>query len=197
MKATKLIVRVLALGLIAAALAMGNQSSATAAQLTGPVGRLGGLTDLMIRRIEVGDDVAASKFGTDKPIDDPVREQQVLDSARKSAIELGLDPGETIQFFRDQIEASKVVQRGLFQGWAAHPSEAPKTRPDLSRIRIELDQLTTSLLRELVRTTSTRHADVRCIVELTTACVSGRTLYHLDGLHSRALTKAVTSVCAS
>ncbi|GAA1661235.1 hypothetical protein GCM10009744_63750 [Kribbella alba] len=101
MKATKLIVRVLALRLIAASLAMGNQTSATAAQLTGPVGRLGGLTDLMIRRIEVGDDVAASKFGTDKTIDDPVREQQVLDSARKSAIELGLDPGETIQYFRD------------------------------------------------------------------------------------------------
>jgi chorismate mutase len=151
----------------------------------------------MIRRIEVGDDVAASKFGTDKPIDDPVREQQVLDSAQKSAIELGLDPGETIQFFRDQTEASKVVQRGLFLRWTAHPTEAPKTRPDLRQIRIELDQLTTSLLREFVRTTSTRHAGLRCIVELTTARVSGRTLYHLDGLHSHALTKGVTSVCAN
>jgi hypothetical protein len=65
------------------------------------------------------------------------------------------------------------------------------------RIRIELDQLAASFLREFVRTTSTRHAGLRCIVDLTTARVSGRTLHHLDRLHSRALTTAVPSVCAS
>jgi hypothetical protein len=42
-----------------------------------------GLTELMIQRIVIGDDVAASKYFSGKPVDDPVREQQILDSVRQ------------------------------------------------------------------------------------------------------------------
>lgn len=38
------------------------------------------LVDLAAQRVLVGDKVAAAKFGTDQPIDDPAREQQILDS---------------------------------------------------------------------------------------------------------------------
>lgn len=94
----------------------------------------------------MGDLVAASKFGTDKPIDDPARAQVVLDQVRASAVRLGIDPEEAAVFFRDQIEASKVVQRGLFARWSAYPAEAPTTRPDLNEIRLTIDKLTTDLL---------------------------------------------------
>src|SRR5262245_43681000 len=46
--------------------------------------RFDGLTELVIRRIEVGDDVAASKYFSGKPVEDPVREQQIIDSVRQS-----------------------------------------------------------------------------------------------------------------
>jgi len=90
------------------------------------------LTDLAAQRVQIADKVAAAKFGTPSPIDDPVREQQIYDSVSAQAPALGLDPADAVRFFRAQIEANKAVQRGLYARWAAHPSEVPSTRPDLA-----------------------------------------------------------------
>ncbi len=160
-----------------------------------PFGKLGALTDLVIERLRVSDDVAAAKFGTDSPIDDPAREQQVLDQVRRQAAALGLDPDSAAAFFRDQLTASKVVQKGLFAHWTAHPGEAPATRPDLGRIRTRLDRLTTDLLRQLEATAPVRTQPVSCAVRLTLATGSAVVLQRLDALHRQALGTAVHSVC--
>ncbi|MGI5507855.1 gamma subclass chorismate mutase AroQ [Streptomyces sp. CA-106131] len=97
-----------------------------------PLGRLGSLTNLIVQRLLVSDLVAAAKFGTGTPINDPAREQQALGEVRQQAITLGLDPDETVAFFQGQITASKIVQEGLFAEWTAHPNEAPTARPDLT-----------------------------------------------------------------
>lgn len=175
-----------------------NVASATDSTNSGQVGsfgRLGPLTDLVIQRLLVSDEVAASKFGTGKPIDDPVREQQELAAARQSAISLGIDPDATVRFFQQQISASKVVQRGLFDRWTAHPELAPTTRPDLNQIRAELDQLTTRLLQQLVAVRDLLSSGVECDVRLAVAELSGEIVDHLDGLHRHALTVALASVC--
>ncbi len=69
--------------------------------------------------------MAASEFGTGSPIDDPAREQQVLGQVRAQAGALELDQDAATAFFRDRITAGKVVQRGLFDRWTAHPDQAP------------------------------------------------------------------------
>ncbi|GLY87996.1 chorismate mutase [Actinoallomurus iriomotensis] len=161
------------------------------------LGRLGPLTDLVIHRLRVSDDVAASKFGTGSPIDDPAREQQVLEQVRNQAGDLGLDPGSATAFFQDQITASKVVQKGLFARWTAHPEEAPTTRPDLGQIRTRLDQLTADLLRELKATVRLRDEPTACTVQLAVAAGSGAALERLDALHRQALAGAVHSVCVA
>lgn len=158
-------------------------------------GRLGGLTELVIQRLLVGDLVAASKFGTGKPIEDPVREQQVLDAVRRQAGPLGLDPAATVRFFQDQITASKQVQRGLFDYWTRHPDRAPTTRPDLNLIRQRLDELTTGLLAELVSTKDVRRPDARCRIELAAARFTGAIEHRLDRLHRRALDTGSQSIC--
>ncbi|MGW4490271.1 gamma subclass chorismate mutase AroQ [Amycolatopsis sp. NPDC004368] len=160
-----------------------------------PAGPLGPVTDLVIRRLLIGDQVAAAKFGTDKPIDDPVREQQELDSIRKSAESLGIDPVATAAFFQQQITASKIVQQGLFDRWTAHPAEAPTTRPDLAEIRDQLDQLTTDLLQQLVAHRQLLATAGACELSLRVAQVTGEVFRHLDGLHRRALTTALSSTC--
>ncbi|MFF4053431.1 chorismate mutase [Streptomyces chartreusis] len=160
-----------------------------------PLGKLGPLTGLIIERIQVSDDVAASKFGTASPIEDPVREAQVLDSVRKQAEAAGVDADAAVAFFRDQITASKIVQRGLFDRWTAHPEEAPTTRPDLGPIRSKLDRLTTALLSELKDTEQVRGKSVACRVQLALAGVSGTAAEHLDALHRQALRTATDSVC--
>jgi chorismate mutase-like protein len=163
----------------------------------GSFGRLGPLTDLVVERLLVGDDVAASKFGTTSPIEDPVREEQVLEQVRKQAVGAGVDPEAAAVFFRDQITASKVVQRGLFARWTAHPEEAPTTRPDLARIRVRLDRLTTALLGQLKATEGVRAQHVPCTVQLALATTSAVVLQDLDGLHRQALGFAARSTCAS
>ncbi|PZG16923.1 chorismate mutase AroQ, gamma subclass [Nonomuraea aridisoli] len=162
-----------------------------------PLGRLGPLTDVVIERIRVSDDVAASKFGTDSPIEDPVREEQVLQQVRRQADAAGVDPDAAVAFFRDQITASKVVQKGLFARWTAHPEEAPTTRPDLGQIREQLDQLTTDLLQELKNTEELRDKPVACTVQLALATGSGAVRERLDTLHRQALRVATQSVCRS
>ncbi len=162
-----------------------------------PLGQLGSLTDLVIQRLLVSDQVAASKFGTDSPIDVPTREQQELDSVRQQAGTLGLDPDATVAFFQDQITASKVVQRGLFARWTAHPDQAPTTRPDLGQIRTQLDRLTTELLQELKATQHLRSTPVGCTVQLALATQSGSILDRLDTLHRQALETATQSVCTN
>ncbi|WP_052395884.1 gamma subclass chorismate mutase AroQ [Kutzneria sp. 744] len=137
------------------------------------------LVDLAARRLLVSDRVAAAKFGTGKPIDDPVRERQALADVRAHAAGLGLDADRAVRFFEDQIAASKVVQRGLFARWREHPAEAPTSAPDLAAVRAELDQLTRQLLARLEETTEP-------------ACVS--LVDGLDALHREALTTALRSV---
>ncbi|MET7990741.1 chorismate mutase [Amycolatopsis sp. NPDC005232] len=176
---------------------MNAEVSNTAVEAGKSLGRLGPLADLVITRLKVSDDVAASKFGTDSPIDDPAREQQVLEQVRKQASALGLDPISTTAFFQDQITASKVVQKGLFARWAAHPDEAPTTRPDLGQIRTKLDQLTTDLLSELKTTVPLRNKRITCTIELVVAAGSGAVFDNLDTLHRQALNVAVHSACTN
>ncbi|MEV0110445.1 hypothetical protein AB0H42_29455 [Nocardia sp. NPDC050799] len=100
-------------------------------------------------------------------------------------------------FFRDQIAASKVVQIGLLDRWRAHPDEAPGTRPDLVRIRDQLDQLTGAVLEQLGATADVRSAPTRRTVELLLAAGSAVHLERLDALHQQALGTAVHSVCGA
>ncbi|SCE06674.1 chorismate mutase [Streptomyces sp. SolWspMP-sol7th] len=170
-------------------------SAATAAAL--PLGPLAGL---LVERLSAGNLVAASKFGTGAPIEDRVREEDLLDDVREKAGAYGLEPDATVAFFRDQIAASKVVQRGLFRYWTAHPERTPATRPDLSALRARLDRLTTRLLQELSATRLLRSLPGGCEAELllATGAVSAPSGPRgLDALHRRALETASSSVCVT
>lgn len=182
---------------VPSAVAAGAPVTAESPATSTSFGELGGLVDLVVERLRVSDDVAAAKFGTGAPIDDPVREQQVLDQVRAQAAALGLDPDAATAFFQDQIAASKVVQRGLFARWTAHPEEAPTTRPDLGEIRTRLDQLTTALLQQLKATVDVRGEPIACSIQLALATGSAVVLEGLDSLHRRALRTAVDSVCSA
>ena len=166
-----------------------------AASLT-PAGPLGELTGLAVQRVQVADLVAAAKFGTTQPIDDPVREQQVLDSVRTKAVDLHLDPENAARFFRAQIEANKLVQRGLYARWTEHPEEVPRHRPDLgTEVRPILDRLTTEILAELKDTEQLRHPTLKCEIHATIAERSAVVLHRLDRLHGNALAEAMREVC--
>ena len=152
------------------------------------------VVELAAERLATADLVAAAKWGTDSPIDDPAREQQVLDNVAAQAAQLGADPDEIRVIFRDQIEANKVVQRGLFQRWTDHPDQAPTTKPDLNVVRQRINQITSALVQALADTTENR-GTVACRPELTLAAFQVHHEDHLDGLHTHALIRALPSIC--
>ncbi|UOB14523.1 chorismate mutase [Streptomyces sp. HP-A2021] len=191
----------------AAALAVGTAGPATATERPAPVrptaaahglpADLASVTELLAQRLLLADKVAAAKYGTDTPIDDPEREARILDDVRARAAGLGLEPDAVAAVFRDQIEANKLVQRGLYARWDAHPAERPTERPDLAKeVRPALDRITTQLLAALHDTERAR-ALPSCGPRLATAAGWSAYTHRLDTLHLKALGRALPSVCGA
>jgi chorismate mutase len=155
------------------------------------------LVGLAAERILLADKVAAAKFGTAAPIEDPVREQQVLDQAAALAADAGIDPEKTVDFFRAQIEMSKIVQQRLHNLWTEHPELAPTQRPDLAtEVRPALDRITVEFIDQLAGTEDLRNSTLRCKASLILAKEKANRQYGLDRLHDRALWGAIKPVCA-
>lgn len=150
--------------------------------------------ELSAERLATGDLVAAAKWGTDSPIDDPAREKVVLDSVAERARQLGADPERTVRVFRDQIEANKVVQRGLHDRWDADPAGAPTERPDLGEVRKEINRVNERLVQAIAASQAARTAP-SCGVLVTASTLQVVHRQHLDGLHTVALARALRSVC--
>ncbi|KDN77388.1 chorismate mutase [Streptomyces olindensis] len=185
----------LALGTAAPATAAAERPAAAAGHAAAASHGLGTIIELIAQRLLLADKVAAAKYGTDTPIDDPVREAQILDDVRARATGLGLDPDAVAAVFRDQIEANKLVQRGLYARWDAHPDERPTERPDLAKeVRPALDRITTQLLAALAETEQAR-ALPSCGPRLVTAAGWSAFDHRLDVLHVKGLGRALPSVC--
>lgn len=181
----------LRIGTIAAAALLATSGTAAAAPMASP---LRPVASLAADRLATADLVAAAKWGTDSPIDDPAREQVVLDTVAAQARQIGADPDEVRRIFRDQIEANKVVQRGLYARWTARPDQAPTTKPDLNAVRRTINRINTDLVRSLADT-STRRAAPACRPELTVAAIDVIHEKHPDLLHTAAFTRSLASVC--
>lgn len=194
--------RLLAAGAVAVALLAGSGAAVATAPVqpsavsAGSYARLHPLVDLAAQRLATADLVAAAKYGTGSPIDDPAREQQVLDDVARQARELGADPEATVRIFRDQIEANKVVQRELHRRWDADPSQVPAEKPDLGEVREEINRVNGELVRGIADSPSARAA-ASCQGVLAVAGVRVRHERQLDLLHSMALGRALPSVCVA
>jgi chorismate mutase len=113
-------------------------------------GDLENLGRLMDARLAVMQDVARYKWNMHAQIEDPVREQKLLDSVRSQSEGMGLPSEWTLHFFREQIEAAKLVQYQLFAQWRKEHQGAFADAPDLSAtIRPQLDALTPQLLQAI------------------------------------------------
>ncbi|MFI1306476.1 chorismate mutase [Streptomyces sioyaensis] len=172
------------------------RATAPAAAAHSPYSQLRSLATFSAERLATADLVAAAKWGTGSPIDDPAREQEVLKSVAEQARQLGADPEATTRIFKDQIEANKVVQRGLYRQWDADPAQAPTERPDLQEVRKEINRVNGELVRAIAASPHARSAP-SCTPLLTTAAARVRAERQLDGLHTVALARSLPSVCAA
>ncbi|MES2038391.1 MAG: gamma subclass chorismate mutase AroQ [Pseudomonadota bacterium] len=112
--------------------------------------RLVRLMGLMQQRLNLAQDVAMYKWNAKAAIDDPVREQQILDALTQQALQYGLAPKQVQDFFSTQIVAGKMIQTALFAGWMSKAQPPFDNPPDLkTAIRPALDKLTPELLTAL------------------------------------------------
>jgi chorismate mutase len=113
---------------------------------------LGALVVAAARRLALGVDVAAAKFPSGQRVDDPAREQEILESMASTLKRSELRHPLGIEFFRDQIEANKVIQRSLYRYWSEHPEELPARRRHLTaELRPQLDLANRQMLLILNR----------------------------------------------
>lgn len=144
-----LIATVVGSGLAAAQPAIASPTTSDTTTASTDSGRLSGVGDLVVSRLALAEPVAESKWLSGKPIADPAREQAVVDAGVARARAEGVDPDLVTRVLRDQIAASKLVQRGLFTRWTHEPWSAPTTAPDLTAVRTQITQIDDDLVDRL------------------------------------------------
>ena len=105
---------------------------------------------LIEERLKLAEDVARYKWNVHGKIEDPAREQAIINSLGQQATRQGLPLSWAERFFRAQIDASKTVQRALFTEWQQTQTARFDNVPDLTgTTRPKLDELTVKLIAAL------------------------------------------------
>jgi chorismate mutase len=108
------------------------------------------LLGLIDQRLAVAPLVARAKWNSGGAIDDPAREQAILDNVSKQAEDAGLDASFARYFFQQQFDAGKMIQRDLHSQWQASHQGKFADAPDLAKdVRPVLDRLTPQLIMAL------------------------------------------------
>ncbi|MFI6368638.1 gamma subclass chorismate mutase AroQ [Nocardia sp. NPDC050630] len=159
------------------------------------------IVSLVAERLDTADAVAAAKWasatqnGGEPAIDDPVREAQVYAAMARLGADRGLPESWIHQVFYGQIEANKIVQRGLVTRWRFDPAAMPSTPPDLASVRPVIDRVNIEIVDQLalrrVELTGANCAE-RLVPPVFGVLSAGR-----DALHQAALVRAAAALCGS
>lgn len=158
------------------------------------------LVGLLAERLATADTVAAIKWeaavrdGGEPVIDDPGREAAIYDAMAQAGAERGLPGGLVREVFRGQIEANKLVQRGLVTEWRYGLAVAPIPGTDLAGVRPVIDGLNTMILAELAADRM-ELAAADCPTRVAAGVVAVAGSKQLDALHAAALVRASTPLC--
>nr|QIC04081.1 chorismate mutase [Radopholus similis] len=126
---------------------------------------LANLVEITNERLDLALSVVWFKFSQEpkRPIDDPQREAQVLESVSGQAQKAGIQTRFARNFFRDQMIANKTIQRAYEAIWSADESKMPEgTAPSLAgETRLRVDQTNAELIEALASVEEVRR-DGRC-----------------------------------
>ncbi|WP_327145383.1 chorismate mutase [Nocardia sp. NBC_01327] len=194
--------KTLALVAVSSILLLAGQFGTEGAAAAQSSGSLDYLVGLLADRIDTADTVAAAKWavasrnGQEPVIDDPVREAAIYDAMAQLGAQRNLPESWVREVFLGQIEASKLVQRGLVLQWRSGLTAAPTPTMDLAAVRPVIDRVDTAIIAELAaRRTELASAD--CAARLTSTVLATAGARRADPLHEAALVRASTSLCAA
>jgi chorismate mutase len=187
------VLRRLLAGLMAAGAVSGVLAGATPAQADPDV-PLTALVDAAAERLRTAEPVAANKWHTKAPVEDPARVEQVLNAVGTDASARGVDPDRVRRIFRDQISATEALQYTRFAQWKLDPAIAPATAPDLAASRGVIDGLNRTMVDRMAADWPLLQSPdcAQRVREATDAVAITR---GLDELYRRALGFATRSYC--
>ncbi|MFJ1562398.1 chorismate mutase [Streptomyces mirabilis] len=153
------------------------------------------LVRLVAERVIAADTVAAAKWNTSQPIENPAREKTVLDSAVSQAAKLGIDQAFIQRIFEDQITANKIVQQTLHTQWRTQPAQQPNRHPDLAtEVRPLLDRVDRELLVAIGQAQPLLFSS-RCGAVLDHEKAATAKALSLDPIHRGGLDQALAHIC--
>jgi chorismate mutase len=152
------------------------------------------LVDAAAQRLETAEPVAATKWSTKDPVEDPQRVQKVLTAVSADAAGRGIDPDDVTQIFTDQINATEAIEYTRFAQWKFDPAGAPGTAPDLSASRATIDRLNKVMVEQLAAVWPLLHS-FDCAGRLDDAKSTVIDARGLDPLYQQALSFVTRSYC--
>jgi chorismate mutase len=152
------------------------------------------LVDAAAQRLQTADPVAANKYKTGGAVDDPAREQQVIDTVTAAANAKHIDAGYVRDVFRNQIDATDSLEHSHFAQWKIDPASAPATAPELSASRDLIDKLNETMVNEIAAQWGPLHAPT-CNTDLENAKNNVVRARQLDPLYQQALNYATHMYC--
>ncbi|WP_159233464.1 chorismate mutase [Mycolicibacterium vanbaalenii] len=152
------------------------------------------LVDAAAQRLQVAEPVAASKLLTGGLIEDPAREQQVLDSVAADATDRQIDPAYVTSAFRDQIDATVAIEYTRLAQWKFDPASAPVQAPDLASSRATIDGLNRTMVTEMAAEWAVLHSST-CPADLDAAKTAVTEARSLDPVYRQAIDFATRHYC--
>lgn len=157
-------------------------------------GALTELVDAAARRLQIAEPVAAFKWHTHGPIEDPDRVQQELAKLAAQASARQVDPDYVTRVFGEQISATEGIEYSRFADWKLDPAGSPTQPADIATSRSAIDDLNQTMLDQMVD-----HWDLlrspACPAQLDLARGGVVRARRLDALYQRALALATESYC--
>lgn len=186
--------RVFLLSVVVGTASAGLSSIAITTAHSNPLDALTALVDAAAQRLQTADLVAAAKYVAGNPIEDPKREQQIINTVVEEANASHIDPQYIATIFRDQIDATTSVEYTRVAQWKLNPESAPTVAPDLADLRKTIDGLNRLMMNEIIAQWETLHSPM-CMLELDRAMRNVVSTRALDGTYQAALSYATRSYC--
>ncbi|MGW4245986.1 gamma subclass chorismate mutase AroQ [Nocardia sp. NPDC004722] len=192
----------LAMAAVSSIAVLGGQTATASTAQADPPAPLDHLVALVAERLDTADTVAAVKWsaaladGSQPTIDDPVREAQVYDAMAQLGADKGLPAARVREIFTAQIDANKIVQRGLVTQWQYGLTAPGSPAGGLGPVRAVIDRVNTEIIDELAAD-RTELARPGCPARLADSVLATVRATGSDPLHQAALVRAVLPLCES
>lgn len=156
---------------------------------------LADLVEAAAARLEIADDVAASKWQSGAVIEDPNRVKDQLAKLGTDAASANLDPDYVRRIFADQITATEAAQHYRFAQWKLNPAAVPPSPPELATSRARIDGFNQVMLAQIGQRWGVLHSP-DCAGELDVATRAVSNTRNLDEFYRQALAAATRDYCA-